>query len=116
MIVQVKCLRCAHEWWPRSPERPRRCAGCKALNWDRPARVPMPKLPRGPRGPARKYPVHTLEIGDSVLMPFYRFSTGQADTIKNRSMQCSIINYARRSGKTFRRENTPAGLSVTRLT
>lgn len=28
--------RCGHEWFPRTPERPRVCPKCKSANWDRP--------------------------------------------------------------------------------
>ena len=115
MITQVTCVRCAHVWWPRSPERPLRCAGCKALRWDTPARVAAPKLPRGPRGAHRKYPIHKLEIGDSILMPFFLMDNGTADMNKNSSMQSAVVSYGKRSGKVFKRENTPAGLRVTRL-
>ena len=35
-LPQFRCLRCRHRWVPRKPERPRRCAGCGDVNWDRP--------------------------------------------------------------------------------
>lgn len=30
------CAKCGHAWQSIGPERPKRCAGCKAPNWDRP--------------------------------------------------------------------------------
>lgn len=33
-IKKVKCLRCAHEWYPRSPDV-RRCPKCKSYYFDR---------------------------------------------------------------------------------
>lgn len=40
-IEKVKCLRCGHEWYPRSEEKPRSCANqkCRSINWDRERRV-----------------------------------------------------------------------------
>jgi len=35
-LPKFNCLRCGHEWHPRKPERPRRCANCKDSNWDKP--------------------------------------------------------------------------------
>lgn len=32
------CERCGHEWTTVGQEAPRRCAGCKAENWNKPAR------------------------------------------------------------------------------
>ena len=78
--------------------------------------MPAPKLPPGPVGGPRKYPVHDLEIGQSVLLAFRRLPSGQPDTRKNSSMNCAVMNYARRSGKTFKREVEGAtGIKVTRL-
>lgn len=34
-----KCLRCGHEWFSRTEEKPVCCAKCKSPYWDRPAKV-----------------------------------------------------------------------------
>ena len=34
-IEKKKCLRCDHEWWPKSPQEPKICPGCKSIYWDR---------------------------------------------------------------------------------
>lgn len=39
-MEQHHCLRCNHDWYPRSPNKPRRCAYCNVLNWDKPPRAP----------------------------------------------------------------------------
>ncbi len=35
-ILKVRCRRCAHEWWPKSPTPPKQCtsADCRSLAWD----------------------------------------------------------------------------------
>lgn len=38
MLPRYKCLRCGHEWIPRSDERPRICPKCKSAYWDKPKR------------------------------------------------------------------------------
>lgn len=35
---KLKCLRCGHEWYPRSPQAPLKCPGCNNKLW---------KIPRG---------------------------------------------------------------------
>ncbi len=34
----LKCLRCNHEWYPRSPKKPKQCPACNTKYWDRPRR------------------------------------------------------------------------------
>ena len=34
-LPTLKCLRCGHEWHPKSNRRPVRCAKCKSPYWDR---------------------------------------------------------------------------------
>lgn len=33
-MKKLKCLKCRHEWYPRSPKRPGVCPKCKRKNWD----------------------------------------------------------------------------------
>lgn len=115
-ISLVKCARCAHEWWPRTPEPPKRCAHCKALNWQRPAHVKRePVVSTRPPGAVRKYPFHDLEVGASVLIELHRLpESGMPDRKKNQSIHCAVMNYARRSGRQYQRETTVSGIRVTR--
>jgi hypothetical protein len=48
------CLRCAHQWVPRSGEYPRQCPKCRSAYWDKPRTHPQ----RRPHylGPAPKRP------------------------------------------------------------
>lgn len=34
-ILEYVCLRCGHQWMPRTRERPRACPKCKSPWWDR---------------------------------------------------------------------------------
>lgn len=34
-LPTLTCLRCAHTWYPRRPERPAVCPHCKSPYWDR---------------------------------------------------------------------------------
>lgn len=45
------CMRCGYKWTSRVP-KPKVCAGCNQLNWDRPARAG--NYPKGPDHPAAK--------------------------------------------------------------
>lgn len=38
----LKCLRCGHEWEPRTSDRPRTCPCCKSYRYDEPLRRPKP--------------------------------------------------------------------------
>lgn len=44
------CLRCGHQWYPKKPERPLRCAAsrCKTPYWDRPRGAPKKKRKPSP--------------------------------------------------------------------
>ncbi len=35
-LPHLQCLRCGHEWMPRSEERPGNCPKCKSPYWDKP--------------------------------------------------------------------------------
>jgi predicted Zn-ribbon and HTH transcriptional regulator len=34
-IPQLKCKRCGHKWYPRTPLKPKVCPKCKSPYWDR---------------------------------------------------------------------------------
>jgi predicted Zn-ribbon and HTH transcriptional regulator len=42
VLPVFKCNLCGHEWYPRLPEKPLRCASCKSPYWDRPS-IPAKK-------------------------------------------------------------------------
>lgn len=35
-LPKFTCLRCGHEWAPKKPEKPLRCAYCKSPYWEKP--------------------------------------------------------------------------------
>lgn len=34
-----KCLRCGHEWFQRTEDKPRVCPGCHSVYWDKARKV-----------------------------------------------------------------------------
>lgn len=37
IVVEVKCLRCGHQWFPRyEGKKPKFCAKCNSPYWDKP--------------------------------------------------------------------------------
>lgn len=35
-MEKLRCCRCGHEWWPKTPNRPGVCPRCKSYDWDKP--------------------------------------------------------------------------------
>ena len=35
-IELLTCLRCGHQWYPRTPKLPAHCSKCKSPYWDKP--------------------------------------------------------------------------------
>ena len=35
-LPTLHCLRCGHDWYPRSPEAPKQCPKCRSPYWNRP--------------------------------------------------------------------------------
>lgn len=64
----------------------------------------------------RKYPVDTLEVGESVLIPWLEpLANGSVLTPRsNAKISLAVAKYARRSGKAFRMEGSHHGLTVVR--
>ena len=117
-MEQLKCLRCGHLWYQRTPEKPKYCPACKQHKWDIVARVrpvAMLKESGGKVGAPSKYPVNTLEIKQSVLLAWPSTPEGQRDFKKILSINSCISAHARRTGKKFLREGMSKGLLVTRL-
>lgn len=44
-LRQQVCHRCGKAWWPRRPNKPARCPGCKSPYWDRPRRLKHSIMP-----------------------------------------------------------------------
>lgn len=38
-LQQQVCYRCGKVWWPRTPNKPARCPGCKSPYWNQPRRL-----------------------------------------------------------------------------
>ena len=107
MMDLSHCVRCNHAWYPRKPEIPKRCAGCGAPYWDRPARIAKVRL-LGPVGAPIKYPIHDIAVGQTIILPW-------PDSRRITSMYSAISSYSRRSGKKFQHAASGVGLTVTRL-
>lgn len=35
-LPRFRCLRCGHQWYPRSPKAPVKCPKCKSVIWNKP--------------------------------------------------------------------------------
>ena len=99
----LNCKRCGHDWYQRKPGKPRNCAKCKVLYWDRPARIPKSHNNPGPVGRPMKYPIDLLEVGQSIILPWEPLPDGSY----NQSKMNAIRNYSRKTGKKFWTESTP---------
>jgi hypothetical protein len=42
-IKKKKCLRCPHEWYPRTPKEPVICPKCKSPYWNVPRKIKKDK-------------------------------------------------------------------------
>lgn len=64
----------------------------------------------------RKYPVDTLEVGQSVFIPWLEpLANGSIYSPRsNAKISLAIAKYARRTGKAFRTEGSHHGLTVVR--
>ncbi len=58
-LRQQACHRCGKVWWPRRPNKPVRCPGCKSPYWDRPRRLKHPIMPL-------KEPVNQMALTKSI--------------------------------------------------
>lgn len=114
-MESLLCVRCGHKWYQRKPQMPRNCAKCKARYWNRPARMPKPDALLGPVGRPCKYPVYNLEVRGKMILPWNFTPDGKPDHNLNQGMNRAIMNYARKSGKKFRRDPMYQGLIITRV-
>ena len=68
-LRQQVCHRCGKAWWPRRPQKPARCPGCKSPYWDRPRRLKHPIMPL-------KEPVNQGTLAKSVCRKMARTRGG----------------------------------------
>jgi hypothetical protein len=50
-LQKLKCTRCDHKWWPRTPNLPSVCSSCNSPYWNKPRRKkkdPPEGVPRAP--------------------------------------------------------------------
>ncbi len=111
MIKIWICFRCGHEWASRQPDKPKSCSRCKAANWWRVARKPAARLNHRR---TRLYPLDVLRVGDSILLPWWRDSTGELDTRRNRNIYSCVNQYAAKHGVKLSMVRSAAGVRVTR--
>lgn len=112
----LKCARCGHEWYQRTPEKPRRCAGCKCLYWERAARVPRVHHEPGKLGAPLKFPeLDTLQPGGMVLLKWGTNAAGMPDLKHNAKLSRCASRKAAREGWSIRFEPKPQGLCVIRI-
>lgn len=112
----LKCERCGHEWYQRTPQMPRRCAGCKCLYWNRAARIPKTHAEPGKVGAPLKFPeLATLIPGGRVLLKWRLTEKGEPDFKTNATLSRSAFRKASREGWKVRIEPKPEGLWVIRM-
>ena len=105
----LTCVRCGYIWASRAVTNPLRCAKCHAKYWDRAARIKkVIATPVGPVGRPHKYPVHLLNIGQTLTVP-------HGSEAQNISAKQSVNAYGIRAGRQFTSRTTPAGIVFTRI-
>lgn len=113
-----ECLRCGHDWGSRLPLPPRFCPRCHSEAWSRAKRERVQSIAPPPKVP--KYPFDTLEIGQSITVPWLMTEDGKnVDSRAMRSLNAAITWIQRRTGKRFYRAGMMGGpkhgLTVTRV-
>ena len=114
-IYQFNCLRCAHVWWPRSYNLPRRCPACNSPYWDRPRRERKIKVRRPPGRPLRIPQLLELAVGQELLIYWPLGPDGMPHSRTLAQIRDIIARYARQSGRRFMRLGTTHGLLVRRV-
>lgn len=75
-LKEFECKICEHQWYPRSPERPRVCPRCKNARWDRGrARPPMAQQraeAQARRAAELRRSLHESEVGAARPQPSRR--------------------------------------------
>ena len=42
-MEKLKCERCKHTWYPRTPKKPKVCPSCKTPYWNEPRKIKVKK-------------------------------------------------------------------------
>jgi len=87
--------------------KPDRCARCTAKYWWREKRKLKPKRKLQAVGRPCKYPVHVLNIGESMVL--------DRENLNVLSMKQSVMAYARRHGKQFELRQALEGYKIKRI-
>lgn len=116
-VQKWKCMRCGHEWYSRDPfKKPRTCAKCSILYWDRPARTPKPKHEPGPVGKPLKYPqLATLQVGDECFIEWPPMDKDGFPWQSRSNVNPTVMNFARKRGLRFVTTPESQGLRVKRV-
>lgn len=98
-----QCLKCFYDWVPRKNQRSDRCPKCRTTDWDdsKPTR--------------NSYTFNEIEIGETRVYPWHTAKSGYPDEKKNLQMVRAVISYGHNTHKVFKRQATPYGLNVTRI-
>ena len=108
----LNCVRCGHSWFARKSTLPRNCARCKILYWYKPARIPKYYGEPRPVGRPYKYPVDSLEVGQTKIIPHNFLPDGH--NVNNRGIYISIGRYSKKTGRKFDFKSMLHDLLVTR--
>lgn len=98
-----QCLKCFHEWTQRRKIRPEECPKCRTTDWDdsKPTR--------------NSYTFNEIEIGETRIYNWHIAASGYPDEKKNIQLVRAVISYGHNTHKVFKREATPQGLKITRM-
>lgn len=97
----VQCFCCFHEWTTKQ-DRPKRCPNCGSHTWDG-------------RKIRDKYSFSNIEIGEKVLLPWYRDTRGLPDVRQNRKMNIALASFSCRTKRKFLKRPLPQGLQIIRV-
>lgn len=61
----------------------------------------------------RKYPVHLIEVGETIVIPFNTTTTTSLRS--QRSIEVSVCKFQKLTGRRFLRKKMKHGLAVTRI-
>ena len=116
MIKIWSCFRCGHEWASRKEGKPSRCPNhkCRSVNWFKPKARPKWVRKKWGRGRPSIYPWGTMRVGDIAVVPWHRDDSGYPDTQRNRGIENSARNYAKKNGVHMVINGMPSGLRVER--
>lgn len=115
-MEKLRCLQCGHEWYPRTPNKPRRCARCRYVTWEKAEKRPKESY-RGIPGRPLKYPqLDALKIGDKCLVEWPPLDVkDEGYYYERRKVYPTIMNREKSLGWKFATTANAYGIMVTRL-